>query len=277
MERSPHEDRLEPCRLRVMTYNVHACVGTDRRLDPARIAEVIAAYEPDVVALQELDVSRPRSGRSHQCNVIAEFAGMQGHFHPAWRISAEEEYGDAILSRWPFALKKAAELPTWNSPLAFEPRGALWITVEKEGRKIQVLNTHLGLSRGERLAQMDALMGPDWLGHADCQTPFLLCGDFNDIPPSKAYRKTVPRCREVQRCLPGHRAKATFPSRWPLIRLDYIFVSPEVNVLRVEVPRTPLTRAASDHLPLIADITFARDGFTTGSAGRNPAARTLFP
>jgi endonuclease/exonuclease/phosphatase family metal-dependent hydrolase len=43
---------------RILTYNVHRCLGTDGRLSPARIADVIAAYEPDVVALQELDVGR---------------------------------------------------------------------------------------------------------------------------------------------------------------------------------------------------------------------------
>lgn len=262
--------------LRVMTYNVHRCVGTDRKLDLERVASVIAAARCDIVALQELDVGRRRTRGVDQAHQLAELLGMRSHFNAALHVE-EERYGDAILTALPETLVRAGPLPHYRNMRGLETRGAVWVTVEALGTRIQVLNTHLGLSRGERLAQMDALMGPDWLGHADCQTPFLLCGDFNDIPPSKAYRKTVPRCREVQRCLPGHRAKATFPSRWPLIRLDYIFVSPEVNVLRVEVPRTPLTRAASDHLPLIADITFARDGFTTGSAGRNPAARTLFP
>ena len=44
--------------LRVMTYNVHSCVGIDGRLSPRRVARVIARYQPDVVALQEVDVGR---------------------------------------------------------------------------------------------------------------------------------------------------------------------------------------------------------------------------
>ncbi len=71
-------------KLRVMTYNVHGCVGTDGRHDLERIATVIGESQPDVVALQELDVARPRSGGSHQASRIAELLGMAGHFHPAW-------------------------------------------------------------------------------------------------------------------------------------------------------------------------------------------------
>jgi len=62
---NPLDRRNQPARpapLRIMTYNVHRCVGVDGRADPRRIAEVIAAYQPDIVALQELDVGRLRTG-----------------------------------------------------------------------------------------------------------------------------------------------------------------------------------------------------------------------
>jgi endonuclease/exonuclease/phosphatase family metal-dependent hydrolase len=48
--------------LRLLTWNVHRCTGRDGKASPERIAEVIAATAPDVVALQEVDVHRPRSG-----------------------------------------------------------------------------------------------------------------------------------------------------------------------------------------------------------------------
>ena len=56
---------------RILTYNVHRCVGTDRRLDVGRVAEVIAAQAPDIVALQELDVGRARTGGVDQAHEIA--------------------------------------------------------------------------------------------------------------------------------------------------------------------------------------------------------------
>ncbi|MEZ0275884.1 MAG: endonuclease/exonuclease/phosphatase family protein [Roseimicrobium sp.] len=240
--------------LRVMTYNVHGCAGTDGKFDVERIASVIRTYNPDIVALQELDVARRRSGGSHQANLIAEHLGMKGHFHPAWLPLPEEQYGDAILTPWPFRLIKGAELPTAASPLAFEPRGALWISVQKQDAEIQVMNTHLGLSPKERRNQVDALLGPDWLTHPACTPPVIFCGDLNDIPGSRVYRRIASKLQDVQRTAGLFRARATFPSRLPLIRLDYIFTSPGITVESAQVCRSPLTRVASDHLPLVADL-----------------------
>lgn len=243
--------------IRVMTYNVHGCVGCDRRLDPGRIAEVIAAVDPDIVALQELDVSRERSGRAHQARLIAEHLNMRFHFHPAHRIKEEEEYGDAILARWPLSLRKAAELPTVNERLAFEPRGALWASIEVNGTEVQVINTHLGLSNNERKAQIEALMGHEWVMHPSCTGPSLLCGDFNALPGSKVYQRACHFLSDTQRMAAGHRPKATFPSRWPLVRLDYIFANAGLRCTQARVVNTPLARVASDHLPLVADLEVA--------------------
>jgi endonuclease/exonuclease/phosphatase family metal-dependent hydrolase len=66
---------------RILTYNVHGCIGTDRRLDVGRIVEVIAAFEPDIVALQELDVGRARSGGVDQAHEIARGLDMACHFN----------------------------------------------------------------------------------------------------------------------------------------------------------------------------------------------------
>jgi len=240
--------------LRIMTYNVHSGVGTDRKLDLARIAEVIASQNPDIVALQELDVARKRSGLAHQARVIAEHLDMHFHFYPAMRIHEEEEYGDAILSRWPMRLRRAAELPTVKERLAFEPRGALWASIEAHGKEIQVINTHLGLSNNERIKQIDALLGPEWLGHPECDTPLVLCGDFNALPFSKVYRKACQVLADTQRGVSRHRPRATFPSRWPVLRLDYIFTSADLQCLAVDVANTPLAKLASDHLPLVAEV-----------------------
>ncbi len=72
--------------LRIMTYNVHSCFGTDRKLDPGRIAEVIAECEPDIVALQEVDVARARSGGVDQAQTIANHLSMASYFHPSLHL-----------------------------------------------------------------------------------------------------------------------------------------------------------------------------------------------
>src|ERR1700761_8839002 len=148
---------------RIMTYNVHRCLGTDGRLSPQRIAEVIAACDPDIVALQEGDVGRGRSGGIDQAGAVAGHPGMQPHFPPAIQHRVEL-YGDAILPRPPSTLVKAALLPSPKMLRRPEPRGALWVTAELGGFRVDIVNTHLGLTRAERSMQVGALVGPEWLG-----------------------------------------------------------------------------------------------------------------
>ncbi|MDB6138138.1 MAG: endonuclease [Verrucomicrobiaceae bacterium] len=240
--------------IRLMTYNVHSCLGTDGLLDPLRVAAVIAEYKPDIVALQELDVGRARSLRAHQVRLIAQHLKMEFHFLAAMQMQ-EEQYGDAILCRWPTTLRKASHLPTVRAWLAFETRGALWVSIDTPGGPLQVINTHLGLSGKERLAQIKALLGPEWLGHDACRAPAVLCGDFNAFMRSTVVRSVIAAgYRHATASLSGHRVRATFPSKRPLLALDHVFVSPDAGVTQATVPRTALTRVASDHLPLIVDL-----------------------
>src|SRR4051794_7462009 len=119
--------------IRILTYNVHSCRGLDGRVSPGRIAEVIAAARADIVALQELDVGRARSGGLDQAQAIARELGIDVHFHPARQVEGER-YGDAILSALPFRLVKAGPLPEPpRRPPFFETRGALWVSVELAG------------------------------------------------------------------------------------------------------------------------------------------------
>lgn len=238
--------------IRLLTYNVHRCQGIDRHISPYRIAEVIFHTGADVVALQELDVNRARSGRVNQAELIAALLEMEFHFHPAWRM-AEERFGDAVLSRLPLRLVQAAKLP--GHPRGWrERRGALWVEVQAGAQRIQVINTHLGLVRHERQTQINALLGPHWLGHSQCRGPVILCGDFNALPGSAVYERCVEWLRDVRTALPPRRPRRTYPTRLPVASIDHVFVSAEFHVRHVEVVRTPLARVASDHYPLLADL-----------------------
>lgn len=241
--------------LRIITYNVHSCIGMDGKLSPERIARVIARYRPDVVALQELDVGRARTEGMDQVHLIARYLEMDFHFHPALHIE-EERYGDAILTHLPMRLVKAGMLPGLPGKPYLEPRGALWVAIDVDGAELQVLNTHLGLLPRERRAQVEALLGPDWLGHPDCRAPVALCGDFNALPASKVYRRLRTRLNDAQIELDSHRPRSTFFGRFPTARIDHVFVDLEIEVLDIEVPDSELVRVASDHLPLIVEMEF---------------------
>ncbi len=243
--------------LRVMTYNVHGCVGMDGKLDAERIARVIARARPDVVALQELDVGRVRSLGMDQAHLIARYLEMEFHFHPAMHIE-EERYGDAILTHLPQRLIKAGTLPGFAGKPHLEPRGALWVAIDLHGREVQIINTHLGLNPRERVVQIEALLGSEWLTHAQCRAPVILCGDFNALPSSSVCRRLGGTLKDAQTEAQRHRPRATFSSRMPHMRIDHIFISPGLEVTGIEVPDSELVRVASHHLPLIAEIRIAK-------------------
>jgi len=239
---------------RIVTYNVHRCVGTDRRLDVGRVADVLAALEPDIVALQELDVGRRRTGGVDQAHEIARRLDMACHFHAALKVE-EEHYGDAILTCFPERLIKVGPLPGYDRIRALEPRGALWVEVTINGVPVQIINTHLGLVPREQQIQAHWLAGPAWLQDPHCKGAVILLGDFNATAMSVVHRTL---CKRLS---PAHglalKTAPTFPSRFPLLGIDHLFVSPQIRVLDVQAPFSPLTRAASDHLPLLMDFEMA--------------------
>lgn len=238
--------------LRIMSYNVHSCIGMDRKLSPERIARVISRHAPDIVCLQELDRGRMRSSRTDQVRIIAELLGMTYHFNPALRI-AEEEFGDAILCRHPMKLIRAGQLAGLKNIPDLETRGAIWVEIDFFGRKVHCINSHLSLLAAERAIEIEDLLGPGWMGSESCCGPIILCGDFNMLPRSAPHRKLKRRFHDAFSRYPA-RQSGTFPTFRPLARIDYIYVSKDVRTAFLDIPRMTLERTASDHAPLIADL-----------------------
>jgi endonuclease/exonuclease/phosphatase family metal-dependent hydrolase len=238
--------------LRLMTWNVHRCVGTDRKLDVGRVAEVIAACNPDIVALQELDVGRRRTGGVDQAHRLAELLSMRAHFNAALTVE-EERYGDAILTALPERLVKVGALPGLPKLRGLEPRGALWVAVEVGGVELQVINTHLGLVPREQQVQTAELLGQRWLGSEGFTGPAVLLGDFNATPFSQTYRMLTAVLRDAQDGM-GRSPTATFPSGFPILRIDHVFLSEGIRTVAVESPFDPRARTASDHLPLVVTL-----------------------
>lgn len=230
-----------------MTYNVHGCRGIDGRHDLARIGRVIQAHGADVVALQELDVERPRSGRIDQARTLASQLGMHADFCSA-RDCEGGYYGNAILSRHPVLPIRNACLPRLGHRL--EPRAMQWARIEAPTFALNVLNTHLGLDEHERLLQAEAILS-EWLESALGNGSTVLCGDFNAGEASHVYRRLTGPMRDAQRSLPR---KATFPSFCPVLRIDHVLVSPDLRVRTCAVVRTWRARLASDHLPIVVDL-----------------------
>ena len=240
-------------RLRIATYNVHSCRGMDGRRSEERIAEVIAPLEVDVIGLQELDLNRRRSAGVDQAALIADQLGWHRFFHPALR-RGDEQYGDAVLSRYPMRLRKAQELPSVTTRVCPESRAAIWMEIETPGGAVQVINTHLGLGRRERFTQSQLLAGPEWLGSVGTGDPLILLGDLNSLPGSPPFQLLARHLRDVRTFVNPPPSLRTFPTRLPLLAVDHILVNECFDVNSVRVVRNSTTKIASDHFPLVADL-----------------------
>lgn len=233
----------------VATYNVHRCIGADRRHDPDRVAAVIRELGADVVALQELSSRAGLEGGIDQAEYLARAANLVAVPGPTLETH-RGEYGNALLTRLPIARIDRSEL----SVRGREPRGALDVELRSQGRTLRVVATHLGLRRRERREQVGRLLA---LLEAHASSPVVLLGDMNEwfpwrhsLRPLEARFGRTPRLR-------------SFPSFWPLVALDRLFVEPPNALRSVRVHRSPASRRASDHLPLRAEIRLVRRAETT--------------
>jgi endonuclease/exonuclease/phosphatase family metal-dependent hydrolase len=250
--------------VRVLSWNVHAMRGADGRADPARIARVIEEVAPDVAGLQEVGMPLAPGGPPDPAAALGALVGMRAAFGPTMAHPRGFPYGNAVLSRHPISSLRNYDL----SVPGREPRGCVRADVEVAGASIHFFAAHLGLHWRERRRQAAQLLSADILRDAALAHPLVLVGDFNSL----SNRSAVPRWLRRQ-LVDAARAcgneAPTFPSRFPLLRLDHCYVGAAFRVRAVEVVQTPLARRASDHLPLVVELELAP------AARRPPATRPL--
>jgi endonuclease/exonuclease/phosphatase family metal-dependent hydrolase len=227
---------------RVMTWNIHGALGRNMRYDLARTLELIKAWQPDVVALQEVDSRRGDSGLGNPFKYLQD--GLGEHGIGAKSIETTDgEYGQMLVSRWPLANAEVHDI-SWPER---EPRRAIRADIATPLGPLRVVATHLGLSFGERDGQTRKLL--ELVGQGPSTT--VLVGDFNDWFWAGSVRSPLAEA------LPSRTRHRTFPSRCPLFRLDRIYCRPPGVIVRSFVDRT--ARRVSDHLAVIADVRLVAD------------------
>jgi endonuclease/exonuclease/phosphatase family metal-dependent hydrolase len=233
---------------RVMTWNIHGMTGGDGRFDPARLAAVIAETGAEVIGLQEVGTLRGLPPGHHDpCEALVIATGMSHAF--ASTVEGQGyRYGNCILSRFPIAATRSYDLSVPHR----EPRGCLRADVIVEGGAIHLFNCHLGLSWRERRKQAAQLLSADILRDTALAYPLVLLGDFN----SWSNRSAVPLWlrNQLTDCAVHHHEGPTFPARFPLLRLDRVYVDAAFSVVDCRVHDSALARRASDHLPVTADL-----------------------
>jgi endonuclease/exonuclease/phosphatase family metal-dependent hydrolase len=68
------------------------------------------------------------------------------------------------------------------------------------------------------------------------------------------YKKLNDYLRDAQSTIKDHIPVGTFYRKFPKVCIDHIYLSANIDVLNIEVPRTKIVKMASDHLPLVVDL-----------------------
>ncbi len=242
--------RASELHIALASYNVHSCVGMDRRRKPSRIADVIREMNAHVLALQEVDNQPGEDVESMQLEYLADVLDMAPI--PGLRmIRKTGEYGNAILTRFPILAVRRHDL---SFPLC-EPRGAIDVHLDVHGCAVRVIAAHLGLRRAERQFQWHRVLEAV---ATERDIPTFVLGDMNE------WYRGAKTLKEAHRLFGEPPAPPAFPSFFPVLALTRIWVRPPEAIVTIEAHRSDLARVASDHLPLRATIDVARLGQATG-------------
>lgn len=223
--------------LTVATYNIHH--GADQT-GALRLREIgTLLQDADIVFLSEVDRRySTRSGFADQLLLLKEYTGLSYHAYAptlqrAGFLNLGGSYGIAVLSRYPITNAQVIYLPT--SAFA-EPRAALVVEVNWNGRTVRVLGTHLAVQENDRNQQLAAL--------ARLQLDLdLVLGDLNAAP------KSIASLADRFQLIPANN-QPTFPAENPSVQIDYIFYSSRFDLLSVHTS----SYLYSDHLPVIAKL-----------------------
>ncbi len=237
--------------IRVATYNIHKGVqglGPRRRLEIHNLGHAVEQLDADIVCLQEVRRvhRREQAYFTHWPDLPqADFLAPEG-YEAVYRTNAftrHGEHGNAMLTRWPVVSHQHEDM----SDHRFEQRGLLHAEVLLHGTSVHVVVVHLGLIRASRVRQVSQLQ-QFIRREIPPQAHLIVAGDFNDW----GNQVQLALAQADLTAFSG-KGQATFPSRLPLVQLDYVYAR-GLLPMPVHVPRGRIWGQMSDHLPLIAEF-----------------------
>jgi endonuclease/exonuclease/phosphatase family metal-dependent hydrolase len=225
--------------MRIVSYNIHGCIGRDGREDPDRILDVIRSTDADIVGLQEVH---------HDDALDRDFLRKLEHLPYRTVIYGKTlrkttaDYGNLLLLREPPQQIQRIELPKQQG----EARGAIIADLQHHGRKVRIITTHLDIRSSERKRQMAAVL--QQLPTPDAEQNCILVGDLNEWLPQRPYfRKFQAQFDTISRL-------KTFPVRPALFALDRIALKGKIRTCHFKTIDSETAKLASDHRPLLSDV-----------------------
>lgn len=226
-------------KLRLASYNVHKCLGMDRRRSPERIVAVLNALRADIVALQEVDHRLPPRPAALPAALIEHETDF-GVLPFAPEGPSLGWHGQTLLVRRGIVVEKVRRLLLPG----LEPRGAILAELAPAAGGLRIVAAHLGLIRRYRTMQFAAIRAA--IGRRGAR-PTVILGDFNDWSARGGAEALGPGFRL-------HAPGPSFPAPRPIGALDRIALSSDVHLLSAGVHHLAPAAIASDHLPVWAEV-----------------------
>ena len=221
-------------RLRIMSYNIRNAKGMDNKIDYSRVAKIISAVHPDIVAVQELDSATARSGNTDVLKEVANQCGYHYYFGPAISYDGGK-YGVGVLTK-----EKPLNVTNVALPGKEEKRNLEMV----EFKDFYFFTVHLSLTEADRNTSIEIINEQV----SKIKKPVFLAGDFNAEPSSAAILNLK---KTNWQLLSGE--DYTFPSTKPDRCIDYIFAGngKKWKVINAEVFNDDI---ASDHRPVWVEL-----------------------
>jgi len=234
--------RMTSRTFKVASYNIRKAIGTDRRRKPERIIDVLNELDADIIALQEAD---RRFGPRHA--LLPDWLLEQHSDYRAvplpTRIESMGWHGNALLVR---NACEATASDVLHLP-CLEPRGAVMAELDMGPARIRVMGMHLDLSGLWRRRQAAAVVHQ--VEHWQTQSPAaadILMGDLNEWSARRGCLADFMRHFDIA---PSGRS---YHATRQVAALDRIMWRGALDLLDTGVHLTPVSRRASDHLPIWA-------------------------
>lgn len=238
-------------KFRIATYNIHKCVGLDRKFSPERIVEVLSETNADIIALQEVLCHTNTNEREHQAEFIADKLNMNYSFGENRHIK-RGNYGNAVLSRFDILDSENFDITIKKR----EPRGCLRAKIKIERNEpLEFFNLHLGTSFFERRKQVKLLLDKQVLDAQKFTGNRLIAGDFNEWTNGMTTKLFKTKFQTVE-AKPHLGRSRTYPGIFPLLHLDHIYFDSDFRLINAFLHRSRTALIASDHLPIVAEFSY---------------------
>lgn len=230
--------------MKIMSFNTQHCLNfLEQKIDYDIMARAILDVGADIVGLNEMFDEGENERYGAQTRALSRLTGLENHYFAKAIVDENGPYGNGLLSRYPIKSAETVMIPDPNPrryPNGFyETRCILKAELENG---LRVLVTHFGLSLDEQENAVKEIL--KHIRDERC----ILMGDFNISPDNQLLKPIREKMKDAATGFCED--KMSWPSDKPKMKIDYIFVSPDIEVISADIPEL----IASDHRPHTAEI-----------------------